>query len=91
MNNLDDEKALHMKSGLFSASISGNPFLAMTHDQWIEMTRNKGLKIKGGSIGIANNEVTFQINTKVVNNDTKVKESLKSLTNIKNHQFKYTE
>ena len=80
-----------MKSGLFSASISDNPFLAMTHDQWIEMTRNKGLKIKGCSIGIANNEVTFQINTKVVNNNTKVKESLKSLTNIKNRQFKYIE
>ena len=41
INNLDDEKVWYMKSGLFSASMSGNPFSAMPHDQWIEMTMNK--------------------------------------------------
>ena len=41
MNNLDEEKAFYMRSGLFSASMSGRPFSALPHDQWIEMTMNK--------------------------------------------------
>ena len=46
MNNLDEEKAFYMRSGLFSASMSGRPFSALPHDQWIEMTMNKGSKMK---------------------------------------------
>ena len=45
------------------------------------MTMNKGSKMKGGWIGITDNEAALQINTKVVNNITKVKELLKSVTN----------
>ena len=41
MNNLDEEKAFYKRSGLFSASMSGRPFSALPHDQWIEMTMNK--------------------------------------------------
>ena len=48
MNNLDEEKASYMKSGLFAASMSGRSFSALPHDQWIEMTMNKGSKMKGG-------------------------------------------
>ena len=48
INNLDEEKAFYMRSGLFSASMSGRPFSAIPHDQWIEMTINKGSKMKGG-------------------------------------------
>ena len=36
-----------MKSGLFSASMSGRPFSAIPHDQWTEITTNKGSKMKG--------------------------------------------
>ena len=79
MNNLDEEKAFDMRSGLFSASMSGRPFSALPHDQWIEMTMNKSWKIKGGWIGITHNEQALQINTKVINNITKVKESLKEV------------
>ena len=91
MNNLDEEKALYMRSGLFSASMSGISFSALPHDQWIEMTMNKGLKMKGGWIGITNNEEALQVNTKVINNITKVKESLKQVANIKERQYSHIE
>ena len=32
MNDLDEEKAFYMRSGLFSASMSGRPFSALPHD-----------------------------------------------------------
>ena len=91
MNNLDEEKALYMRSGLFSASMSGRSFSALPHDQWIEMTMNKGSKMKGGWIVITNNEEALQVNTKVINNITKVKESLKQVANIKKRQYSHIE
>ena len=61
----------------------GNPFPAMAYDQWIEMNMNKRPKMEGGWIGITNNEAALQVNTKVVNNITKVKELLKSVAKIR--------
>ena len=91
MNNLVDEKALYIKSGLFSTSMPGNTFSAMPHNRWMKMTVNRGSKIKCGWIGIFNNEFTLQINTQVMKNIKTAKESLKSFSNIKNHQFKHIE
>ena len=90
INNLDENTFL-MKSGLFSASMSGRLFSALPHDQWIEMTMNKGSKMKAGWIGIMHNEEALQVNTKVVNNITKVKESLKEVANIQKCQYSHTE
>ena len=56
-----------MRSGLFSASMSGRPFSAFHHDQWIETTMNKCSKMKGGWIGIMHNEEARQVNNKVIN------------------------
>ena len=86
INNLDENTFL-MKSGLFSASMSGRLFSALPHDQWIEMTMNKGSKMKGGWIGITHNEEALQVNTKIINNITKAKESLKEVVNIKKRQY----
>lgn len=66
-------------------------FSAMPHNRWMKMTVNRGSKIKCGWIGIFNNEFTLQINTKVMKNIKTAKESLKSFSNIKNHQFKHIE
>ena len=63
----------------------------MPHDQWIEMAMNKWLNMKGGWIGIIRNEAALEINTKAINNIIKMKESIKSVANIKNHQFKQIE
>ena len=47
--------------------------------------------MNGSWIGISNIEAVLQINAKVVNDITKVKELLISAANIKNIQFKDTE
>ena len=91
MNNLDEEKAFYIRSGLFSASMSGRPFSALPHDHWTEMTMNKGSKMKGEWIGITHNEEALQVNSKVINNITKVKESLKEVANIKRRQYSHIE
>ena len=91
MNNLDEEKAFYKRSGLFSASMSGRPFSALPHDQWIEMAMNKGSKMKGGWNGITHNEEALQVNTKVINNITKVKESLKEVANTNKGQYSHVE
>ena len=54
--NLTDEQREFMKNGLFCASISGRPFSALPFDQWIEMTMNKGSKMKSGWVGLTKNE-----------------------------------
>ena len=82
MNNLDQEKASYMNAGLFEASISGQSFSALPHDQWIEMMMNKGSKLKGGWIGITQNEEAAHTSTKVVNTIAKVKESGKLIADI---------
>ena len=56
MNNLNDEIKKYMDEGLFSASMSGLPFSSIPHDQWIEMTMNKGSKMKGGWIGFTKSQ-----------------------------------
>ena len=89
MNNLDQEKVSYMNAGLFAASISGQSFCALPHDQWIEMTMNKGSKMKGGWIGITQNEEALHTNTKVVNIIAKVKECVKVIADISKRRYKH--
>ena len=51
----------------------------------------KGSKMKGGWIGIMCNEEALQVNNEVIDNITKVKESLKEVPNIKKHQYSHIE
>lgn len=76
MNNLKEEWATYMRSGLFSASLTGNPYSAIPLDQWIEVTMNKGSKMKGGWIGITKNETRVNINTRTVNKINNVRQTL---------------
>ena len=68
-----------MNAGLLAASMSGQSFSALPRDQWIEFKMNMGSKMKGGWIGITQNEEALHTNTKVVNIIAKVKESVTSL------------
>ncbi len=77
MKGLSEEENYYMKQGLFSASLSGLPFSAIPYDQWIEVTMNKGSKMKGAWIGITKNEAMFNIHTKTVNKVMKVHDTLK--------------
>ena len=83
MKNLNDEVSNHMKQGLFSASLSGLPFSAIPYDQWIEVTMNKGSKMKGGWSGITKNEAMLNIHTKTVNKIMKVHDTLKASASMK--------
>ena len=80
-----------MNAGLFAASMFSQSFFALPYDQWIETTMNKGSKIKGGWIGITQNEEALQTNTKVVNNIAKVKESVKVIADISKRRYNHIE
>ena len=79
MSSLDSEKESFLSQGMFASSMTGSPFTALPHDQWIEMTMNKGSKMKGGWIGITVNENALHVNTKIVNTVVKLKETLKQI------------
>ena len=53
MNVLCEDVKSYMEKGHLSPSMTGLPFSAIprARDQWIEMTTNKGTKMKGGWIG----------------------------------------
>ena len=38
---LQEEKAQHMRDGLFAQSMTGKPYSCLPLDLWIEMTMNK--------------------------------------------------
>ena len=59
MNNLTIEEQSFIEQGLFAASMTSS----IPCDQWIEMTMNKGSKMKGG---FTENESMLHIHTKTV-------------------------
>ena len=91
MNNLDQEKLSYMNADLFAASVSGQSFSALPHNQWTEMTMNKGSKMKGGWIGITQIKEALHTNTKVVKINVKVKESVKVIADISKDRYKHIE
>ena len=56
MSTLSPEIGDYMSSGLFSQSMTGNPYSCLPLDLWIEMTMNKGLKMESGWKSILKNE-----------------------------------
>ena len=56
INCLQEEKAQHMPDGLFAQSMLGKPYSCLPLDLWIEMTMNKGSKMKAGWLRILKNE-----------------------------------
>ena len=56
INCLQEEKAQHMRDGLFAQSMTGKPYSCLPLDLWIEMTMNKGSKMKAGWLRILRNE-----------------------------------
>ena len=72
--------------GYFQLQCPQDRFQRYLNDKWIAMTMNKDSTMKGGWIGITYNEEALQVNTTVINNITKEKESLK-VANIKKCQY----
>ena len=88
---MGQEKVSDMNAGLSAASMFSQSFSALPHDRWIETTMNKGSKIKGGCIGITQNEEALQTNIKVVNIIAKVKESVKVIADISKRRYNHIE
>lgn len=91
MNNLDEEATSYIKNGLFSASLSGRSFSAIPHDQWIEITMNKGSKMKGGWIGVTQNESAINVHTKIINKIGMVRETLHRAADLKARKYDHAE
>lgn len=78
IDNLPEDKAMHFRNGLFSQSISGNPYSCLPLDLWIEMTMNKGSKMKAGWLKILKNEKMLLTDSRNVNKVNQVRASLHS-------------
>lgn len=82
MKSLPSEISAAMPS-LFSHSITGKPFTSLPLDLWIEMTMNKGSKMKAGWMNILKNEKMLMIHSMNVNHVNKVRQSLHTSVNLK--------
>ena len=91
MKGLPAGKVSFMKAGMFTASLTGKPFSGSPYDQWIERTMNKVSKMKGGWIGITQDEEALQTNVKIVNKITKVQVKLTEIAKLKQRQYKHIE
>jgi len=76
ISNLPEDKASYMRDGLFSQSMTGKPYSALPLDLWIEMTMNKGSKLKAGWLRILKNEKMLLVDTRIANSVNQVRSSL---------------
>ena len=83
ISSLPEEKETYLKEGLFSQSMTGKPYSCLPLDLWIEMTMNKGSKMKAGWKHILKNEKMLLAHTKTTNACNKVRNSLHVLANLK--------
>ena len=72
-----------MREGLFAQSMTGKPYSCLPLDLWIEMTMNKGSKMKAGWKSILKNEKMLFTHTRTVDSVNRVRRSLHELANIK--------
>lgn len=91
ISNLPEEKAKFMKEGLFSQSMTGKPYSCLPLDLWIEMTMNKGSKMKAGWLKILKNEKMLLTDTRNVNHVNRVRASLHVMANLKSFSQSHSE
>ena len=82
VSSLPDEKEKYMREGLFAQSTMGKPYSCIPLDLWIEMTMNKGSKMKAGWKNILKNEKMLFTHTRTVHSVGRVRSSLHSLADI---------
>lgn len=82
ISSLPEEKERYMRDGLFAQSMTGKPYSCLPLDLWIEMTMNKGSKMKAGWKRILKNEKMLLTHTRTVNSVNRVRSSLHALANL---------
>ena len=83
MTNLPPNVSQFMTDGYFSQSMTGNPYSCLPYDLWIEMTMNKGSKMKAGWKSILKNEKMLLTHTMNANSINKIRSSLHDQGNLK--------
>jgi len=76
IESLPEDKAQFMAGGLFAQSMTGKPYSCLPLDLWIEMSMNKGSKLKAGWLKILKNEKMLLTHTRTVNIVNRVRSSL---------------
>ena len=80
---LDKDKA-GMMQDIFAQSMTENPYSALPPDMWIEMTMNKGSKLKSGWKRLLKSEKGLLVHIRNNNKVNIVRHTLKStLSNMK--------
>ena len=90
MSSLPEEHADYM-SQIFSQSITGKPYSCLPLDLWIEMTMNKGSKMKAGWMHILKNEEMLLSHTINANSVNRVRAALHEEANLKESCACHTE
>jgi len=91
VSSLPEEKARYLRDGLFAQSMTGRPYSCLPLDLWIEMTMNKGSKMKAGWLKILRNEKMLLTTTRNVNSVNRVRAALHTLAQMKTSALKHIE
>eukprot|EP00112_Aurelia_sp_Birch-Aquarium-sp1_P018096 Seg4270.2 transcript_id=Seg4270.2/GoldUCD/mRNA.D3Y31 product="hypothetical protein" protein_id=Seg4270.2/GoldUCD/D3Y31 len=83
ISSLPKEVAKYMEEGLFAHSMSGKPYTCLPLDLWIEMTMNKGSKLKAGWKNILKNETMLLSHSRTANYVNRARASLHKTANLK--------
>ena len=83
MESLPDGISCYMEEGLFAQSMTGNPYSCIPLDLWIEMTMNKGSKLKSGWKNILKNEKMLLCHTRNANFVNRIRISLHKAAELK--------
>lgn len=91
ISSLPEEKARYLRDGLFAQSMTGRAYSCLPLDLWIEMTMNKGSKMKAGWLKILRNEKMLLTTTRNVNSVNRVRAALHTLAQMKISSQSHTE
>ena len=80
----------YLQSIRLTASLMGRSFSAIPLDQWIEVTMNKGCKMKGAWIGITKNEAMVTIHARTTNKISKVRETLHKAADFSRRKYDHS-
>eukprot|EP00112_Aurelia_sp_Birch-Aquarium-sp1_P017443 Seg4042.3 transcript_id=Seg4042.3/GoldUCD/mRNA.D3Y31 product="hypothetical protein" protein_id=Seg4042.3/GoldUCD/D3Y31 len=83
MSCLPEEKAQYLYQGLFAQSMTAKPYSCLPLNLWIEMTMNKGSKMKAGWKKILKNEKMLLIHTRNANSVNRVRVALHAMANVR--------
>ena len=76
---------------IFSHSITGKPYSSIPTDLWIEMTMNKGSKMKAGWQRILGNETMLLSNIKTTNYISQLRATLHKIAEMKSYKSGHKE